>query len=64
MSILELKLEDESHDKLVIESNLGKGMNFSFETNEIYDYCVSVMNRNDLIKIIDTIQEHLDETEL
>jgi len=24
---------------------------------------VSVMNRNDLIKIRDTIQEHLDETE-
>ena len=63
MSLLKLKLDDSDHDELVVESNLGEGINFSFETNGIDEYCVSVMNRNDLIKIRDTIQEHLDETE-
>lgn len=63
MSTAEIELEESEYDQLVIDSNTGGGMNFCLNNNGWVIECYSVMNKDDLIKIRNTIQEHLDETE-
>jgi len=70
MSRLNVLLDKDEDEYLKVESNLGDGLNFkhslavfngSTTNNEEYEF--SVMKREHLELLVNTIQKHLDETE-